>query len=124
MVKDRFCLILPFCHLGNNEEQPSQDSLTHDPIFKLIPFVDKLVTNFQNTFHPGKTIAIDEAMVAWRSPASFRIYNPDKPYKFGIKVLELCERYSLLLQPGVLHCRREVLLHGVTFNVVTRLISP
>ena len=91
IVKDRFCLILPFLHLANNEEQPLRDSPTHEPVFKLRPFVGKLVTNFQNTFHPGKNIAIDEAMVAWRGPLSFRIYNPDKPDRFGIKVFELCD---------------------------------
>ena len=91
----------------------------------MIPFVDKLVTNFQNTFHPGKNIAIDEAMVAWRGPLSFRVYNPDKPDKFGIKVFELCDsatayRCNLEFYTG----RREVSSHGATFNVVDRLISP
>ena len=121
MVKDRFCLILSFLYLANNEEQPSQDSPTHDPILKLRPFVDKLVTNFRNTFHPGKNNVIDEAMEAWRGPLSFQVYNRDK---FGIKVFELCDSATA-------HCcnlefytgRREVSSHKATFDVVDRLIS-
>ena len=86
---------------------------------------DKLVTNFLNTFHPGKNIAIDEAMVAWRGPLSFRVYNPDKPDKFGIKVFELCDSATAYCRNLEFYTgRKKVSSNGATFDVVDRLISP
>ena len=54
MVKDRLCLILSFLHLFNNQEQPARDNPAYDPVFKIRPFVDSLVNNFNTTFHPEK----------------------------------------------------------------------
>ena len=125
MVKDRFCLILSFLHLSNNQEQPARDNPAYDPVFKIRPFVDSLVNNFKSTFHPGKNVAIDEAMVAWRGPLSFRVYNPDKPDKFGMKVFELCDSASAYCSNLEFYTgKKEVSSHGATFDVVNRLIQP
>ena len=64
-------------------------------------------------------------MVAWRGPLSFRVYNPDKLDKFGIKVLELCDSstaycYKLDFYTG----KRKSSPRGATFDVVEGLISP
>ncbi|GFO35124.1 PiggyBac transposable element-derived protein 4-like [Plakobranchus ocellatus] len=125
MPKDRFSLLLSFLHLANNKEQPPRDHPNHDPIFKIRPFIERLNANFKSVFLPGKNIAIDEAMVAWRGPLKFRVYNPDKPDKFGIKVFELCDGATayccnLEFYTG----KREASVHGATFDVVERLINP
>ncbi|GFO03109.1 PiggyBac transposable element-derived protein 4 [Plakobranchus ocellatus] len=125
MPKDRFSLLLSFLHLANNEEQPPRDHSNHDPIFKIRPFIEQLNANFKIVFLPGKNIAIDEAIVAWRGPLKFRVYNPDKPDKFCIKVFELCDSATayccnLKLYTG----KREASVQGATFDVIDRLINP
>ena len=47
MKKERFCLILSFLHLCNNEDQVPQGQPGHDPIFKIRSFVDRLQENFK-----------------------------------------------------------------------------
>ncbi|GFO04147.1 PiggyBac transposable element-derived protein 4-like [Plakobranchus ocellatus] len=64
-------------------------------------------------------------MVAWRGPLAFRVYNPDKPDKFGIKIFELYDSdtsycSSLEFYTG----KRPCSAHGATFDVVNRLITP
>ncbi|GFR96316.1 PiggyBac transposable element-derived protein 4-like [Elysia marginata] len=125
MKRDRFLLILSFLHLAENEKQPSQESPEFDPIYKIRSFVDKLEVNFQESYIPGARIAIDEAMVTWRGPLAFRVYNPDKPDKFGIKIFQLCDSdtsycSTLEFYKGKKPCST----HGATFDVVNRLIAP
>ena len=64
MKKERFCLILSFLHLFNNEDQVPRGQPGHDPIFKIRRSVDRLRKNFKNVFGPGDKVAVDEAMVA------------------------------------------------------------
>ena len=125
MKKERFCLILSFLHLCNNEDQVPRGQPGHDPIFKIRTFVDRLRENFKNVFAPGDKVAVDEAMVAWRGPLAFRVFNPDKPDKFGIKIFELCDSTTayccnLELYTG----KQETSDRGATFDIVNRLISP
>ena len=42
----------------------------------------------------GEHIAIDKGMLKWRGRLSFRIYNKDKPTKYGIKVYILADSAS------------------------------
>ena len=125
VMRKRFCLILSFFHLCNNEQFIPREQPGHDPIFKIRTFVDNLTYNFKSVFCPGERVAIDEAMVAWRGPLSFRVFNPDKPDTFGIKVFELCDSSTayccnLEFYTG----KQESSPHGATFDIVRRLISP
>ncbi|GFR61629.1 PiggyBac transposable element-derived protein 4-like [Elysia marginata] len=65
-------------------------------------------------------------MVAWRGNLSFRVYNPNKPDKFGIKVFELCDSSTAYCCNLEFYTGRTVASsHGATFvGVVNRLISP
>ena len=91
MVKDRFFSILSFFHVADNGNQLPRDHPQFDPLYKIRTWVDSLNQNFTTTFASGRNIAIDEAIVAWRGPLSFRTYNPDKPNKYGMKVFDLCD---------------------------------
>ncbi|GFO40802.1 PiggyBac transposable element-derived protein 4-like [Plakobranchus ocellatus] len=91
LVKDRSFLILSSFHVADNERQASKDDPGYDPTYIIQTWVEALNRNFGRAYSPGKNIAIDEAMVAWRGPLTFRVYNRDKPDKFGIKVFELCD---------------------------------
>ena len=116
MRRERFCLILSFFHLCNNEQFIPREQPGDDPIFKIRNFVDNLTYNFKSVFCPGERVAIDEAMVAWRGPLSFRVFNPDKPDKFGIKVFELCDSSTVYC------CNLE--FYTGKQDIVRRLISP
>ncbi|GFN88744.1 PiggyBac transposable element-derived protein 4-like [Plakobranchus ocellatus] len=64
-------------------------------------------------------------MVAWRGPLSFRVYNPNKPDKFGIKVFELCDSNTAYCSKLDFYTgKRQSSPHGATFDVVEGLIAP
>ena len=42
-------------------------------------------------YRPHQQLSLDEGMVPWRGHLSFRVYNPDKPKKYGIKAYMICD---------------------------------
>lgn len=37
-------------------------------------------------YTPGNFVAVDESTISFKGKVSFRVYNPHKPVKFGLKV--------------------------------------
>ena len=85
MSPDRFSLVLCFLHLNDNTKYISKGEPGHDPIFKLRPFLDPLITNFQAAYSLGREISIDESMVGFKGHLWFIQYMPKKPIKWGMK---------------------------------------
>lgn len=79
----------------------------YDPIFKIRRVYEHFRTKFSELYSPGENIAIDEGMVAWRGHLSFRVYMPDKPDKFGVKLFMLCDSSN-----G--YCSQLKLYHGTS----------
>jgi hypothetical protein len=50
------------------------------------PVLNFLVSKFQQVYVPEKQISIDEGMTAWKDQLIIRVYMPDKPDGYGIKV--------------------------------------
>ena len=63
----------------------------HDPLFKLRPFLDPLLDNFQKAYHPGREMSIDESMIGFKGRLSFLQYMPKKPTKWGMKAYVLAD---------------------------------
>ena len=86
MSRDRWCVILTFFHLADNEQANAEDKLT-----KLRPLIDLMLARFRAVYTPSREVSIDEELVAWRGRLQFRQFIPSKRARFGIKVFALCE---------------------------------
>ena len=65
-------------------------------------------------------------MIAWLGNWSFKVNNPDKPDKFGVKVYETCDSgngycYQFEIYRGE---QRQVSKYGATYDIVMRLMAP
>lgn len=80
MSRNRFQIIWRFLHYNNNASQDVTDKM-----YKGRPVFDYTVEKFKEMYQPGQNICIDEGMMLWRGRVSFRVYNPQKPVKYGIK---------------------------------------
>ena len=49
---------------------------------------------FNDVYSPEQNLSFDEATCPWRGRLRFRIYNPLKPTKFGMKLYQVCEASS------------------------------
>ncbi|XP_052245700.1 piggyBac transposable element-derived protein 4-like [Dreissena polymorpha] len=88
MSKNRFLLILSNFHIVDNDSDDKSDRL-----YKIRPFLQMIIDNFQK-YAPERDLSFDEGTCPFKGRVQFRVYNPQKPNKFGMKLFELCEASS------------------------------
>ena len=94
LKRDRFTLILRFFHLNDNTKYVPKGQPGHDPLFKIRPFMDKLIANFQCKYIPGRELSLDESMIGFKGRLGFVQYMPKKPTKWGLKAFVLADGES------------------------------
>ena len=116
MPRNRFQIIWRFLHFNNNASQDASDKM-----YKVRPVLDYIVEKFKEMYQPGQNICIDEGMMQWRGRLSFRVYNPQKPVKYGIKSYILCDSatgYCFNMRPYVGEAST---LPEIVFSLLDRL---
>ncbi|XP_069169874.1 piggyBac transposable element-derived protein 4-like [Procambarus clarkii] len=117
MTSKRFQHIAQFFHTFNNNVVPVNNT---DKLIKVRPVMDYLKQRFQEVYSPLKELCLDEGTMAWRGRLSFKVYNPNKPDKYGVKLYMLAESttgyiYGFDVYSGI----------GKTImETVTRLMRP
>ena len=82
---------MKFIHLNDNEKYIKKGEDGHDALYKLRPFLDPLVENFQKAYTPGRELSLDEAMVGFKGRLGFIQYLLNKPHKWGMKAFVLAD---------------------------------
>ncbi len=93
MSKNRFFAILSNLHLCDNETAVPHGQHGYDPLYKLRPFI-RMLDIFSDVYGANECLSFDEATCPFKGRVSFRVYNPMKPNKFGIKLYQVCEAES------------------------------
>ena len=87
MAKDRFLNILGNLHLVDNAIE------SDDALYKIRVFMNMLKKNFEK-YYPEENLSLDEGTCPFKGRVKFRVYNPAKPNKWGIKLYQICESSS------------------------------
>ena len=85
MKRDRFSLVMKFLHLADIEKYIPKGQPGHDPLFKLWPFLETLIANFQASYALHRELLVNEAMVGFKGRLAFIQYLSKKPTKWGMK---------------------------------------
>ena len=89
--RDRLRNLLRYLHFVDGEG-PAKGQPGYDPLFKIRPIIDNLQKSFVNNWTTSSSVTVDEGMIPTRSPKSrMRVYMPNKPIKWGIKVWKMCD---------------------------------
>ena len=91
MSRDKFMNILTFFHLCNNDNYIPRGQEGYNPVNKLGTIYSVITGNFSDVWKPGKNICMDEGMIPSRGKVHFKVYNQDKPDKYGVKLYQLCD---------------------------------
>jgi len=62
MSQDRFLALLTVFHLNNSDVKVARGHPGYDPLFKIWPVIDTLITKFQDFFTPEEQLTIDKAI--------------------------------------------------------------
>lgn len=82
MSKHRFNEISRYLHFNNSQQVPPDNV---DRLIKLRTVIDHLTDKFKRFYQPHEQISIDEGTLKFKGRLRFRVYNPAKPIKYGIK---------------------------------------
>ncbi|POM67384.1 LOW QUALITY PROTEIN: Hypothetical protein PHPALM_16635 [Phytophthora palmivora] len=87
MTRDRFTTILRYLHFQSS----SAEVPTTDRAWKVRPILQTLQRTFRRGYRLGARISFDEGTIPNRSKFNpVRVYNKDKPHKYGTKVYMTC----------------------------------
>ncbi|XP_070188662.1 piggyBac transposable element-derived protein 4-like [Littorina saxatilis] len=139
MTRDRAYLLMSFFHLANNQNIIRRGLPGHNPLFKLgtlssmgkiwLPHATlytNLITRFATLYTPHRELSLDEGMVPWRGHLSFRVYNPDKPKKYGIKAYMVCDATNGYCAKFKLYTGKSttpVSTNGATYDLVMHMLG-
>ena len=127
MSRDKFLNILTFFHLCDNDNYVARGHAGYNPVNKLGAVYSVVTDNFSNVWTPGREVCIDEGMIPFRGKVHFKVYNPDKPDKYGVKSYQLCDSSNGYC------CKFEIYTggnqdppsaKGKTYDPVMRLMQP
>lgn len=102
MSRDRFFAILANFHINDNATYIPYNTVGHDPMHKLRPYLDHLLSSFPDCLSPSENLTIDEGTCGFRGRVRFRVYNKNKPDKYGMKLYVVCDAatgYVLKFEP-------------------------
>ncbi|ETN14351.1 hypothetical protein PPTG_22233 [Phytophthora nicotianae INRA-310] len=87
MKRDRFKMITRYLHFASN----NAEAASKDKAWKVRPVLQVLEKTFCRGYRLGPQISFDEGTIPNRSKFNpVRVYNKDKPHKYGTKVYMTC----------------------------------
>lgn len=127
LSKDRFNQIFWCLHLNPPPTSPILGSLSRSAkVRNVVLYLDK---KFREYYVPSNKISIDESTVGFKGKVVFKVYNKDKPTKWGIKVFVASESktgYICALEPYLGKGTTDNMVRpdlGVTSRVVLQLVQ-
>jgi len=91
MSRNWFTAILLILHVSDSATYLPRNEPGHDPVHKIRPFLEHLLTHFPASFSPYENLTIDEDVCGFHGRVIFHVYIKNKPDKYGIKMFTVCE---------------------------------
>lgn len=84
--RDEFLLLFWNLHFAHAEENKPLKKGEHIKVF-----AEKIREKCMLFYQPGAAVSVDESTISFKGRVSFKVYNPNKPTKFGLKVFALSD---------------------------------
>ena len=94
LSRNTFQNILMNLHISDNNTVYLCDNPNHDPLHKVRAFIQMCEGTFQLFYIPGCDLSYDEACCSFKGRVWFHIYNSNKPARFHLKLVQICEAKS------------------------------
>lgn len=89
MSKNRFLTLINCLRFDDVETRTER--LKYNKLAAISDIFDAFINNCKQNYTLGTHVCIDEMLIAFRGRCKFRIYMPNKPNKYGLKVLLLVD---------------------------------
>jgi hypothetical protein len=85
----RFETINRHFHVNDNGKMKQRNEEEYDPLFKIRPLLDHVRSNCK-ALEPEAKQSVDEQMVKYKGKSNLKHYLPNKPTKWGYKIIARC----------------------------------
>lgn len=89
MSKERFAFLLRCLRFDDKTFRLQRQK--DDPFTPIREIWEMLITKCRDNYEAGSNVTIDEQLLAFRGRCKFRMYIPNKPAKYGLKLEMLCD---------------------------------
>ncbi|KAJ4431080.1 hypothetical protein ANN_19675 [Periplaneta americana] len=77
---------------GFDDKEKRQERRENDYFAPIRELWEEFVQNCRTCYKPGHFITVDEQLLGFRGRCPFRMYIPNKPNKYGIKIVMACDK--------------------------------
>lgn len=111
MSRDRFDFLIRCLRMDDKSIRPTlRENDVFTPVRKIWDlFIHQCIQNYT----PGAHLTIDEQLLGFRGRCPFRVYIPNKPSKYGIKILMMCDSGTKYMINGMPYLGRGTQTNGV-----------
>lgn len=119
MTKERFLFILTVLRFDNPADRAERKK--SDKAAAISSIFSAFIENCQKCYTPGAFVCVDEMLVPFRGRSSFRMYMPQKPAKYRLKIQCLTDAKSHYLVNAYMYTSEGS--DGQTLSDVEKLFS-
>ena len=120
MTFRRFKQINAYFHACDNDKIDQDNT---DRLIKVRPIIEYFLHKFKKTYTPDKDLCIDEGVLAFKGRLNFKVYNKDKPDKYGIKLYILAESLSGYVSNFDVYCGKGKTTKEIVNNLMTEFCN-
>lgn len=99
MWSDRFEFILNCLRFDDKQTRMERKEL--DPFAPIRQLWESFTDNCRSKYTPGAYVTVDEQLLGFRGKCPFRMYIPNKPAKYGLKIVLLCDNKTYYMVDGL-----------------------
>lgn len=90
-----------------DDKQTREARKAADPFTYIRELWNKFFVHCQEYYKPSTECTIDEQLLGFRGRCKFRMYIPNKPEKYGLKLVFMCDSHSKYLVTGIPYIGKE-----------------
>ncbi|XP_078734665.1 uncharacterized protein LOC144948862 isoform X1 [Lampetra fluviatilis] len=123
MSRNRFKNLMRYLRLTDDEKMPKKGEAGYDPLYRVRPLIDHLLSAFHRHFVPFRDITVDEATCRFKGTMEFSPYAEAKPTKYGIKVFMSACAASGYVHSFFVHTGADeyIMRHGMGHHTMMQL---
>jgi len=110
--KERFLFLITALRFDNPADR--QDRTKEDPAAAISNILQNFIENSQQCYSIGETACVDEMLIAFRGRCRFRMYMPNKPAKYCIKIIAMTDARTQFLYNAYIYSGKDCYGQGLS----------
>nr|CAH7763283.1 unnamed protein product [Callosobruchus chinensis] len=105
LSKNRFNFLIKNLRFDDKTSRNGRKEL--DKFSAIRKIWDSYMRNCQDNYTPSEYVTVDEQLLGFRGRCPFRMYLPNKPEKYGIKIVMLCDAKTFYMLSAIPYIGKE-----------------